>query len=502
MKTSVGGQVKPAMTPSRVFAPLHTGLLQRKCACGGTPGPAGECEECRKKGEPGMLQGKIAQPLTLNHQHFEVPAIVHEVLRSPGQPLDDQTRAFMEPRFIHDFSRVRIHADAQAAESARTVNALAYTVGRDVVFGEGQFVPQSHEGQTLIAHELTHVVQQQQHAASANLRIAPAHNGLEDEANSNANGLVATVARAQGALSSSALQRQPAPTTTEKKKKPTAEKKKPATTSPKLVFNEIKKRDPNLAELITPQSIDFNSPKEPPAIKGGPLKDDEEHIWKVSVTASQGFRGSQISAGAEEKKQLKSHTQVTHPINIVWALPLAPDAEFVKETSSEDEAFTLTAAEPLYHELLHARIMMESDAHWTSQHTQVFQEYSNILGIATSKALDKELQEVKKQIGSITSGGGSATTSAEIQKAGDAYYEFLVHEKYDADTEGKAFGKTYSNALIAKKYSEVVCRRLAVGDDHPAFRILSNQLASAAEKLFDKVDQASKGQQRGSGGTP
>jgi hypothetical protein len=66
----------------------------------------------------------------------------------------------MEPRFGHDFSRVRVHADARAADSARAVNALAYTVGRDVVFGGGQYVPQSAAGLRLIAHELVHVVQQ------------------------------------------------------------------------------------------------------------------------------------------------------------------------------------------------------------------------------------------------------------------------------------------------------------------------------------------------------
>jgi len=90
----------------------------------------------------------------------EVPPIVHEALRSPGQPLDMQTRAFMEPRFGYDFSRVRVHTDAKAAESARAVNALAYTVGRDIAFGPSQYAPETNEGRSLIAHELTHVAQQ------------------------------------------------------------------------------------------------------------------------------------------------------------------------------------------------------------------------------------------------------------------------------------------------------------------------------------------------------
>lgn len=92
--------------------------------------------------------------------NFEIPPIVHEVLRSPGQPLDPATRTLFEPRFGHDFSRVRVHTYAEAAESARAVDALAYTVGRNVVFGVGQYLPKSSAGQKLIAHELTHVVQQ------------------------------------------------------------------------------------------------------------------------------------------------------------------------------------------------------------------------------------------------------------------------------------------------------------------------------------------------------
>ncbi len=89
------------------------------------------------------------------------PPIVHEVLRSPGQPLDPANHAFFAPRFGHDFSRVRIHTDARAAESARAVNALAYTVGQDVVFGAGQYAPGTAAGNRLLAHELTHAVQQE-----------------------------------------------------------------------------------------------------------------------------------------------------------------------------------------------------------------------------------------------------------------------------------------------------------------------------------------------------
>lgn len=105
-----------------------------------------------------MLQRRAVN----NDELSDVPPIVHEALRSPGQPLDAATRAFMESHFGHDFSQVRVHTDTQAAESVRAVNALAYTVGRDVVFGAGQHRPESQRGQFILAHELAHALQQSQ----------------------------------------------------------------------------------------------------------------------------------------------------------------------------------------------------------------------------------------------------------------------------------------------------------------------------------------------------
>jgi uncharacterized protein (UPF0254 family) len=95
-----------------------------------------------------------------------VPLLVQEVLRSPGQPLDPATCAFMEPCFGHDFGSVRVHTDAKAAESARAVSALAYTVGHNVVFGENRYAPATHAGRELLAHELAHTIQQR-NASSA-----------------------------------------------------------------------------------------------------------------------------------------------------------------------------------------------------------------------------------------------------------------------------------------------------------------------------------------------
>jgi hypothetical protein len=86
---------------------------------------------------------------------------VHEVLRSSGQPLDPATRAYMEPRFAHNFGNVRVHNDTRAAYSARAVNARAYTVGQQIVFGTNQFAPTTYHGRALLAHELAHAIQQE-----------------------------------------------------------------------------------------------------------------------------------------------------------------------------------------------------------------------------------------------------------------------------------------------------------------------------------------------------
>jgi hypothetical protein len=118
-----------------------------------------------------------------NAEPTAVPPIVHEVLRSPGQPLDAPTRAFFEPRLGHDFSKVRVHTDARAAESARAVNALAYTVKQDIAFGEGQYAPGAAEGRRLLAHELAHTVQQGGDAPSLSLKIGETGSGVEHEAN-------------------------------------------------------------------------------------------------------------------------------------------------------------------------------------------------------------------------------------------------------------------------------------------------------------------------------
>lgn len=124
------------------------GVLQR---CGAVTCRPGTCDH---RDEPTL------QRSSSHRGSLKIPPTVNEVLRSPGQPLDATTRAFMEPRLGHSFAQVRVHTDAMAADSASAVHALAFTVGRDIVVGANQYRPASREGRRLLAHELVHVVQQ------------------------------------------------------------------------------------------------------------------------------------------------------------------------------------------------------------------------------------------------------------------------------------------------------------------------------------------------------
>lgn len=175
---------------------VPTRLLQRKCAsCGQHTTASGKCTDCAKKSS-GLQRrltigasndpleqeaDRVADQVMSAPTHSAVSSVppriqrytenttegmdtapdsVERVLSSPGRPLDPALMQDMGQRFGHDFSQVRVHTDADADRSAQEVNANAYTVGNDIVFGKGRFSPGKYEGRKLIAHELAHTVQQ------------------------------------------------------------------------------------------------------------------------------------------------------------------------------------------------------------------------------------------------------------------------------------------------------------------------------------------------------
>ena len=132
----------------------------------------------------------------------EEPSPVHDVINSGGgQPLDPGVRADMEARLGHDFGDVRVHHDTRAEESARAVNAHAYTVGPNIVFQRDRYDPSSETGRVTLAHELTHVIQQRSGpvdgtAAPGGIRLSDPSDRFEQEAAANAERAMETPAPA------------------------------------------------------------------------------------------------------------------------------------------------------------------------------------------------------------------------------------------------------------------------------------------------------------------
>jgi Domain of unknown function (DUF4157) len=143
---------------------VRPSVVQR---CGGRRCPEGTCDH----------RGRAArQP--------GVPPIVYEVLGSQGRPLDAGVRAALEPRLGHDFSGVRLHTDAKAVESARAVDAAAYTLGNRIAFAAGRYTPGTAAGDQLLVHELMHTIQQRTGAGARPgfWRISSADEPAEREA--------------------------------------------------------------------------------------------------------------------------------------------------------------------------------------------------------------------------------------------------------------------------------------------------------------------------------
>jgi hypothetical protein len=218
------------------FRPAGRGVLQRKCDCGQHTG-GGDCEECKKKKpqERSSRDPLLQRSASSRSSVKSVAPIVYEVLRSAGQPLDAGAQAYFESRFggsfhavspqrasnpdagalkveaadtthereadqwadritsaspasktarftgTQDLSHVRVHTDPRAADSARSVNALAYTVGPDIVFAPGQYNPASPTGKRLLAHELTHVLQQTSGRAPESVYRTPEEKSVLEE---------------------------------------------------------------------------------------------------------------------------------------------------------------------------------------------------------------------------------------------------------------------------------------------------------------------------------
>jgi hypothetical protein len=179
----------------------QVGVARRQCSCDRAVLSDSPCPQCAEEGKQSTTQRAQNVP-----GDGAVPESVYGEVRSPGKPMDETTRRFMEGRFGYDFSRIEIHTGNRAERSAAAVGALAYTVGNHIVFGAAQYRPQTDAGQLLLAHELAHTIQQGMVDASASLVVGDSNSPLEREAESIASEAIATEPR-----EISAIQRQREP---------------------------------------------------------------------------------------------------------------------------------------------------------------------------------------------------------------------------------------------------------------------------------------------------
>jgi outer membrane protein OmpA-like peptidoglycan-associated protein len=335
---TVASLLPPSKAPAAGVASKGTGL-QRKCACGAAKSSAFDdrCNACKS----GTVQKKLVvgasdDPLELeadrvaeqvlaadsaSERHAgapriqrratpsggqvgEVPASVHRALAAPAPALTPALRKDMERRFGFDFSQVRVHTGGTAEQSARDVNAQAYTVGRDIVFAKGFFRPDTRAGRQLIAHELTHVVQQMGPGKSAgpSAHRCSAAEGVVSAQGQRSFNTAARVAKALPPRTRPLIQRQPA-------------RAAPAMTRPeeiRLSFTSPGK----IAVLPNPMTIslyDF-------AIDRAELKEQHVAALRVLGVLIRSFPGLGLSAQAKGHADASGEDPVNEPLSKERAL--------------------------------------------------------------------------------------------------------------------------------------------------------------------------------------
>ncbi len=462
----------PGRAPRQDVPPIAVGILQRKCACG-QHSAGGECEECRKKNQ--TLQRKEGN----GSASFGVPPIVHEVLHSPGQPLDPATREFMEPHFGHAFSRVRVHTDTRAAASAQAVGALAYAVGQDVVFAEGRYQPSDREGRRLLAHELAHTIQQGDAQPTGGLAVAAPDHPSEIEANSAAGAVIAAGPPAPLAASAGTLlQRQTKPSAS------TSASAAPPTAGPPLsnqiyqkAVPKVQSLDPAIFALLSkaqlgagPQLVVSETTQGP----AGSLPIVVETKLDVKLDALASSKDAEMqttSRSVPDPTANKFELTGTMTVNSTMPQGTTPDA----------------LAQVLVHEGTHFQIASDKllSPQNQSAHAGSFAKYVTTAAGLPSRAnlmaqLDLYMEKVLTQ-------KKLPTDSTARFKDARKILGLVVEEKYVYDQDKKRFGAARSNRIIANDYIVDGLNAVGISSSANIQPDLSN-LVTLAEKVLDDLD--------------
>jgi hypothetical protein len=425
-------------------------------------------DNATEPGSGGALQRKSAK----------APSIVHEVLRSPGQPLDPATRELMEPRFSHDFSRVRIHADARAAESAQAVGALAYTVGQDVVFAGGRYQPADQEGRRLLAHELTHTLQQGNARPAAALDIAAPDHPAENEANRAAGAVAAaSVAGPLATRVSALLQRQakPGASTAPSTAPPAASAPTPAQIY-QQALPKVKTLDPAIFNLLSKATLG-----------GGP-----QLVLTETTPGPSGAQPIVIEVKLESKLGSLPATKDAEMQTAPRSVPDPAAKKFellgVMTVNSTMASITPDAlAQILVHEGIHFQIATDKlvSPQNQSAHAGSFGKY-----IATAKSLPSRSTlraQLDLYMEKVLKSKNQPTDSTARFKDASKILDLIVEEKYVYDQDKKRGAPARSNRTIGNDY--VVDGLDAIGIP-PSVKIQPDlgNVITLAEKFLNDLD--------------
>lgn len=413
-----------------------------------------------------MKKSRHAPP-RVTSESATAPPVVHDVLRSPGRPLDDATRGFMERRFDHDFSQVRVHNDTQAAESADAVNAVAYTVGRHVVFGAGQYQPSNEEGRELLAHELTHVVHQgAAEYAEGSLPVGRTDDAAETEARTMAAAVRAGASNDVAVRSGPALLRQPPP----HKQQPTAAQ------NYQQALATIQKKDPEVYRYLAGTTLNAKT-----KVHSGTAVDNSASPpiniafeFNLSVTTGSLAAGREAVFGGGVPSLGGKGTARTMTVDMTM------------EISSSVTSSPGAMAEALYHEGIHMLLFIEDliPAKGTAKHSTSMAAYRKTAAASAKKA------PTLTDLETYMSGDWTARKVASPPNAKQAAQEILDHiveEKYAFDQERVQFGKGPANAAIVNGYIKD-----AFTDMNVTFSATNKTIQSVAAGLtaiLDEIDQ-------------
>ena len=397
-------------------------------------GVQAKCAECEAEGETIQREAIEEQDETIQTKaEAGGPAKAGAeqaaaAVASGGTPLSADARAYFEPRFGRDLSDVRVHASGTATQAARGINALAYTLGRNVAFASGEYAPGTHAGRHLIAHELAHVVQQSgtiapvlRRQTAQNTRPRPRMNRVRD------------LARAADPTSNKELRRM-------------------------LVSNQL---DGTASRVMGPFKLLGSM-----------------HDWRISVALDAGLGASGQTRGktgdpiiTSEQRRIAPGARPTpvtvHTIPITINPTLASSAEERTAFPNEQERMDQMAASALLHELIHARLKMgiaPGDFGWFEV-SPIIADFTKVQGnVAKANTEQAQVRTETLKLVLIAEKVVGSTILDKSKRAGflQETIDHLVEEKFAKQTAGRAFGlsASISNKEVADAYGDQVERTI------------------------------------------